>query len=234
MMRKNTANKISAFVSKLDTSSKLLIANILDGTMSKADAIKQIDANIGEIQKIYKAVRTLASTKALFIKASKDDNFENAVSSITSIATRLDLVKQVAESLDDEEDYSDVSSDDILNDLGVEEEVEEEVVEPATEEEVVETEIEETVPTEETVEEEIEEEVVETEAEMEETIEEIIEEEVDPEAEEVEEEIEEEDGEVMFESSKKSSASVKKIKKQVSRIKKTNDAGVTGLFDFVK
>lgn len=217
-MRKNTAKKISAFVSKLDTSSKVLIANILDGTMSKADALKQIDANISEIQKIYKAVKALASTKALFVKASKDDNFETVVSSITSIATRLDLVRQVAESLDDEKDYSDISSDEILEDLGVEEEVVEEVVEPVSEEEVVETESEEIEPTEETVE---------TEAEMEETIEEIIEE-------EAEEVGEENDGDVVFEGSKKSSASVKKIKKQVSKIKKTEDTGVTGLFSFVK
>ena len=231
MMRKNTAKKISAFVSKLDVSSKVLIANILDGTMSKADALKQIDANISEIQKIYKAVKTLASTKQLFIKASKDDNFENAVASITSIATRLDLVKQVAESLDDEEDYSDVSSEDILEDLGADNvEEEEEVVEPVAEEEVVETEAEEIAPTEEVVE-------TETEAEMEETIEETIEEIIDDgeiiEDGEIEEEIEE-DEDVVFEGSKKSSASVKKIKKQVSKIKKANDTGVSGLFDFIK
>ena len=233
MMRKNTAKKISAFVSKLDSSSKVLIAGILDGTMSKADAIKQIDANIVEIQKIYKAVRTLASTKQMFIKASRDDNFEASVSSITSIATRLDLIKQVAESLDDEEDYSDISSEDILEDLGVEDvEVSEEVV-PT--EEVVETPAEVVVP--DVVEDEVE--ITETEAEMEETIEEIIEDETEDEiefeAEEPEEEMEfeEEDGDVLFEGSKKSSASVKKIKKLVSKIKKTNDAGTTGLFDFI-
>ena len=233
MMRKNTAKKISAFVSKLDGSSKVLIAGILDGTMSKADAIKQIDANIVEIQKIYKAVKTLASTKQMFIKASRDDNFEASVSSITSIATRLDLIKQVAESLDDEEDYSDISSEDILEDLGVEDvEVSEEVV-PT--EEVVETPAEVVVP--DVVEDEVE--ITETEAEMEETIEEIIEDETEDEiefeAEEPEEEMEfeEEDGDVLFEGSKKSSASVKKIKKLVSKIKKTNDAGTTGLFDFI-
>lgn len=233
MMRKNTAKKISAFVSKLDSSSKVLIAGILDGTMSKADAIKQIDANIVEIQKIYKAVKTLASTKQMFIKASRDDNFEASVSSITSIATRLDLIKQVAESLDDEEDYSDISSEDILEDLGVEDvEVSEEVV-PT--EEVVETPAEVVVP--DVVEDEVE--ITETEAEMEETIEEIIEDETEDEiefeAEEPEEEMEfeEEDGDVLFEGSKKSSASVKKIKKLVSKIKKTNDAGTTGLFDFI-
>ena len=235
MMRKNTAKKISAFVSKLDSSSKVLIAGILDGTMSKADAIKQIDANIVEIQKIYKAVKTLASTKQMFIKASRDDNFEASVSSITSIATRLDLIKQVAESLDDEEDYSDISSEDILEDLGVEDvEVSEEVV-PT--EEVVETPAEVVVP--DVVEDEDEVEITETEAEMEETIEEIIEDETEDEiefeAEEPEEEMEfeEEDGDVLFEGSKKSSASVKKIKKLVSKIKKTNDAGTTGLFDFI-
>jgi hypothetical protein len=205
-MRKNTAKKISAFVSKLDSSSKVLIAGILDGTMSKADAIKQINANIAEIQKIYKAVRTLASTKQMFIKASKDDNFEASVLSITSIATRLDLMKQVAESLDDEEDYSDISSEDILEDLGVEDVEEDLGVEDVGDE--VET----------------------TEAEVEETIEEIVEGET-----ELEEEIEleEEDGDVLFEGSKKSSASVKKIKKLVSKIKKTNDAGTIGLFDFI-
>ena len=230
MMRKNTAKKISAFVSKLDSSSKVLIAGILDGTMSKADAIKQIDANIVEIQKIYKAVKTLASTKQMFIKASRDDNFEASVSSITSIATRLDLIKQVAESLDDEEDYSDISSEDILEDLGVED-----VEEVVPTEEVVETPAEVVVP--DVVEDEVE--ITETEAEMEETIEEIIEDETEDEiefeAEEPEEEMEfeEEDGDVLFEGSKKSSASVKKIKKLVSKIKKTNDAGTTGLFDFI-
>ena len=232
MMRKNTAKKISAFVSKLDSSSKVLIAGILDGTMSKADAIKQIDANIVEIQKIYKAVKTLASTKQMFIKASRDDNFEASVSSITSIATRLDLIKQVAESLDDEEDYSDISSEDILEDLGVED-----VEEVVPTEEVVETPAEVVVP--DVVEDEDEVEITETEAEMEETIEEIIEDETEDEiefeAEEPEEEMEfeEEDGDVLFEGSKKSSASVKKIKKLVSKIKKTNDAGTTGLFDFI-
>lgn len=230
-MRKNTAKKISAFVSKLDTSSKLLIAKILDGKISKADAIKEIDGNISEIQKIYKAVKTLASTKTLFIKASKDDNFETAIAGITSIATRLDLVKQVAESLDDEEDYSDISSDDILKELGVEETFDD-VVEQVNEDKDVEAEKVISTETESEMEDETESEMEdedETESEMEETLEDI-----GSNDNESDDDVVTDETDVVFEGSKKNSASVKKIKKLVSKIKRNENAGVSGLFNFIK
>lgn len=220
MMRKNTAKKISAFVSKLDASSKLLIANILDGKISKADAIKQIDDSIGEIQKIYKAVKTLASTKKLFIKASKDDNFETAIASITSIATRLDLVKQIAESLDDEEDYSNVSSDDILKDLGVEETPDNaEQVDEVEDEKVISAETESETEDEDKTESETEEILEDDGSNNNESNDDMVTDEID----------------VIFEGSKKNSASVKKIKKSVSKMKRTENAGsVSGLFNFIK
>ena len=119
MLKEKTAKKIKAFVSKMDTTSKLLIASIVDGKISRADAIKQVDASLSEVQKIYSAINSMASTRDSFVKASKNEHFEASLSSVSAIATRLDLVKQMAESIDDEEDYEDVSSDEILEDMGV-------------------------------------------------------------------------------------------------------------------
>jgi len=123
-IKASTQTKIVKVLASLDAKSASAISAYLNNEVSAKDAKANLDAAAAEVQKLYAAIRGIASSsKASFITAASDSKLDNILTDLSVIATRIDLANRLLEAEIEEEDNGgedgDVTTDDILNELGV-------------------------------------------------------------------------------------------------------------------
>lgn len=158
MMQEALVKKIKALTSRIDKSSQDINRRFIEGDKDLPGLLASLDAETAEVQKVYEALKKTHSSRRGIVEASRANNaMEEVMGDIIALATRMDFTRsaikatlQKSESCDeppkkkeDEEDLANVTSGDILKDLGIEEEVKEEKEddEPPAEEPEVEEEL---------------------------------------------------------------------------------------------
>lgn len=141
MMQEALVKKIKALTSRIDKSSQDINRRFIEGDKDLPGLLASLDAETAEIQKVYEALKKTHSSRRGIVEASRANNaMEEVMGDIIALATRMDFTRsaikatlQKSESCDeppkkkeDEEDLANVTSGDILKDLGIEEEVKEE------------------------------------------------------------------------------------------------------------
>jgi len=132
-----TLKKVNVLLAKLDKQAGETASGLLDGSIAAKDAMDSIGTISKEIRALYDGIKTTvtASTKS-FTASVRDEDLDKSLSSLSIVATKLDLIEKIAsDMMEDEIDEEDVSADDILNDLGVESEEEENEGDESEEEE---------------------------------------------------------------------------------------------------
>jgi len=123
MLSAKALKRMNAYVAKLDasvgaTASKLAPTNKGVTASSLKTVIAQLNTDALNIQKIYAGLKKVLSNRSAYLKASKNDAMAKILSDIAVVATKIDLVKAVAESeMEEEIDTDNLEADDILNDL---------------------------------------------------------------------------------------------------------------------
>lgn len=137
MMQEALVKKIKALTSRIDKSSQDINRRFIEGDKDLPGLLASLDAETAEIQKVYEALKKTHSSRRGIVEASRANNaMEEVMGDIIALATRMDFTRsaikatlQKSESCDepskkkDEEDLANVTSGDILKDLGIEEEV---------------------------------------------------------------------------------------------------------------
>jgi len=220
-----TQGKLKKLIAKFDNETGATMKLAMGGInlAGKREALASLDTVANEIKRLYAGLKSVitASNKA-FMATTEDETIASMVSDLAIIATRIDLataaitaeieaeVETVAEVEEDEE----VSTSDILDELGIED-IEEGGDEVPSEEEILEEEVE-----------DLEEEILD-ETEEEEIIEDL------------EEEFEEDDGilddeeEVLIEAKKETFKAKRQALKRVVTVSKDANP-LTELFNFMK
>lgn len=229
IIAKKTQGKLKKLIAKFDkdTGATMVLAMGDTNLAGKKEALASLDTAANEIKRLYAGLKSVvtASNQA-FTAATEDDTVASMISDLAIIATRIDLataaitadVEAEVETTAEvetiaEEDEEEVSTSDILDELGIEE------LEEGGDEEV------------EALEDEVDalEEVIEDEVIEDEVIEDL---EEDFEDEVIEDEIEDEE-EMLVEAKKETFKAKRQASKRVVTVSKGSDP-LTNLFNFIK
>ena len=126
MLRKSAVKKTLAYIKKADATTKQIASSFAsqDSSFSKKGALSQLAESESALKKIYVAVKALVSSRNGLVKASSEKNgdVENILTSISAIATRIDVLASAinAEEFEEElteEEIEDLSVEDVLEEF---------------------------------------------------------------------------------------------------------------------
>ena len=129
MLRKSAVKKTLAFIKKADAVTKQIASSFAsqDKSFSKKEALSKLAESESALKKIYVAVKALVSSRRGLIKASseKSGDVENILTSVSAIATRIDVLASAikAEEFEEElteEEIEDLSVEDVLEEFNEE------------------------------------------------------------------------------------------------------------------
>jgi hypothetical protein len=125
MLRKTAAKKATAYLNKVDKDTKAIASAfaVSDGSYDHKSALASLATSEKELKKIYAAVKAIIANKPAMVKASNEGNngqIETILATISSLATRIDIVASAINSEEYEEEINEdeITIEDVLEDFG--------------------------------------------------------------------------------------------------------------------